>query len=104
MRNNHIYLSYKSIMISLIAISFIGIHYMFDKALAPAKPDTQTEILEQLKKDNSQLHSDFNNLIETQHLLNENLIENKKTLKEIEFILENTKNELLDENNLENKK
>lgn len=104
MRNNHIYLSYKSIMISLIAVSFIGFHYMFDKALTPAKPDTQTEILEQLKKDNSQLHSDFNNLIETQLLLNENLIENKKTLKEIEFILENTKTELLDENNLEIKK
>lgn len=32
LRNNHIYFSYKCIMISLLAISLIGLHYLLDKS------------------------------------------------------------------------
>lgn len=72
-RNNHVYLTYKSIMIALVAISLIGAHYIFDKALLSVKPEIQTELLEHRKKDTLQINSDFNDFVKIQPLLIKNL-------------------------------
>ena len=39
LRNNHIYFSYKCIIISLLSISLIGVHYLIDKLYIQFKED-----------------------------------------------------------------
>ncbi|WP_027086833.1 hypothetical protein [Cohnella panacarvi] len=95
-RNNHVYLSYKSIVVALIAIAFIGILYMSGKALAPAATDKQAEILIQINNSLQQNNLSFDLLNVYLEEINSTLVNNNDVHAQLKDVLNNIKEQISD--------
>ncbi|WP_400162903.1 hypothetical protein ACAF76_008325 [Brevibacillus sp. TJ4] len=93
-RNNHVFLSYKSIMISLAAIALVGLLYIVGRSTTAALPDKQTEILNQLKADSIQNTKSLNDINNIFTKIDNNSVEITKTLKEMNVILNEMKKQI----------
>lgn len=96
-RNNNVYLSYKSIVVALIAIAFIGILYMSGKALAPTVPDKQAEILIQINDSLQQNKISFDLLRDSLEDIGATFIHNAEITDQLKDILNNIKEQVSDE-------
>ncbi|KJD42683.1 hypothetical protein [Paenibacillus terrae] len=94
-RNNHVYLSYKSIMVSLVAIALVGILYMVGKGMSSSKPDIQTEVLLHMNTNSQQTLSSLNDIADNFEKISESFAETQKTLDQMKDVLNGFQTEYL---------
>lgn len=92
-RNNHVFLSYKCIMISIVAIALVGLLYIIGRSTTASLPvpDKQTELLKQLNANSIQNTESLNDIGNTFKKVDNNSVEITKTLKELNVILNEMK-------------
>jgi len=98
-RNNHVYLSYKSIAVALVAIAIIGILYMAGKAITPAAPDRQTEILIQINDSLQQNKTSLDAVADSLKEMSDNSVHSAETFDQIKDTLNNLKEHVLNKSN-----
>ncbi len=82
-RNNHVYLSYKSIFVSLVAIALVGILYIVGKSMTSVQPDKQTELLMQMNNHSAQTTKVLKEMTDTLNKMNANSVQTTKALDEM---------------------
>ncbi len=78
-RNNHVYLSYKSIILSLSTIALVGILYIYGNNFDEKKPDKQEELLNKLNSNSVKIEKTLKEMNDTINKLNTSIINGTST-------------------------